>query len=99
MNPAQIDAWWDFCRNNEASAFFNTTLAYPDTGLPAGWVKLRLELFSLTGGVLQRVSPGGGFQIPPADYRGDGDMSSVPAGGETLYALSQCSHQCVNRGA
>jgi hypothetical protein len=87
VNPGQTDAWWDFCRNNEASAFFDTTLAYPDSGIPAGWVKLRLELFSLVGGVFQRVSPGGGFQIPPADYRGIGDMTSIAAGGTYVENL------------
>ena len=80
VNPGQIDAWWDFCRNNEASAFFDTTQAYPDSGLQAGWVKLRLELFRQDSGILKRVSPGGGFQIPPPAYRGVGDMISIPAG-------------------
>jgi hypothetical protein len=86
-NPARMEGWWDFCRNNEASAFFNTALAYPDVGLAAGWVKLRLELFGLSGGELQRMSPGGGFQIPPSDYRGEGDMTSVPAGSAYVETL------------
>lgn len=80
VNPGHIDAWWDFCRNNEASAFFHTTQAYPDSGLTAGWVKLRLELFRQDAGTLHRVSPAGGFQIPPPDYHGEGDMESIAAG-------------------
>lgn len=78
-HPDQKAAWWDQCRNNEASAFFNTPLAFAHPDQEAGCVKLRLELFKLQGGLLRRVSPGGGFQIPPATYAGVGDMESCPA--------------------
>lgn len=87
VNPGQMDAWWDQCRNNEASAFFATTLAYANPSTEAGWVKLRLELFGDGPGGLHRVSPSGGFQIPPSDYTGEGDMESSPAGPAYLENL------------
>lgn len=78
-HPDQKAAWWDQCRNNEASAFFNTPLAFANPHLDAGCIRLRLELFKLQGGTLKRVSPVGGFQIPPPTYAGSGDMESCPA--------------------